>query len=419
MEKDPSPLDTLRQLKEWLDAGTITPEEFQTLKQKLVFTDASATPPAVPPVALVSPVVPEPQVPAAPPVAEEPTPPAAPPLPVNMAAPLAVVPPAFPVAPEPTTIAPIEDPLLPPLTREPVPVSAPEAVPPAPPVTGPGFSHPLEAGRPAASPSRADEFVTPAAAPVAAEEYVEDEAYAVPPKSPLGIILVVVGIVALLALVAYLMMGNQSSERLTSTTITAADSVATRPDEGPQTEQIDLPPVAAPETIRVEQPAAPVAAPATDTAMSPAPAAAATPAPAAEPAVSDAGAETRITSVLQRYYTDLQAAPFTASAYFAPQVERFYLMQNTTPAAINAELEKTHFPEFLEGQTSIRPGSLQVSPPVADGSRVVTYVENSTALRQSLQKHQQTAAQVRVRFDKNFKIVYLRQEKLLENNFTD
>lgn len=417
MEKDPSPLDTLRQLKEWLDAGTITPEEFQTLKQKLVFTDAPASPPAVPPVAPVAPPIPEPQMPAKLPAAEEPPlPPAAPPLPVNMAAPVAVVPPAFPIAPEPTIISPIEDPLLPPLTQQPAPGRPAEAVPPAPPVSGPGFSHPLEAGRPAASPGRADEFLTPAAAPAPAEEYVEDEAYAVPSKSPLGTILVVVGIVALLALVAYLMMGNQDSERLTSTTLTAADSVATRPDEGPQTEQIDLPPVAAPETIRVEQPTAPVVAPAPveDTA-----AASSTPAPVAEAAVADAAAETRITGVLQRYYTDLQAAPFTASAYFAPQVERFYLMQNTTPAAINAELEKTHFPEFLEAQSSIRPGSLQVSPPVADGSRVVTYVENSTALRQSLQKHQQTAAQVRVRFDKNFKIVYLRQEKLLENNFTD
>ncbi|MBT9391922.1 SHOCT domain-containing protein [Hymenobacter sp. NST-14] len=406
MEKDPSPLDTLRQLKEWLDAGTITPEEFQTLKQKLVFTDASARPPAAP------------QTPAVPPAVEETPPPAAPPLPPNMAAPVAVVPPALPAAPpEPTIIAPLDDPLLPPLTHQPAAGRPAEAVPPAPPVSGPGFSHPLEAGRPAASPGRADEFLTPAAAPAPAEEYVEDEAYAVPAKSPLGTLLVVGGIVALLALVAYLMMGNQDSERLTSTTLTAADSVATRPDEGPQTEQIELPPVAAPETIRVEQPATPLPAPAADTAAAPEPAA--DPAPVTEPAAADAGAEARITGVLQRYYADLQAAPFTASAYFAPQVERFYLQQNTTPAAINAELEKTHFPEFLEGQTTIRPGSLQVSPPVADGSRVVTYVENSTALRQSLQKRQQTAAQVRVRFDKNFKIVYLRQEKLLENNFTD
>ncbi|UOQ78417.1 SHOCT domain-containing protein [Hymenobacter sp. 5516J-16] len=54
MEKDPSPLDTLRQLKEWLDAGTITPQEFETLKKKLLFSESagvtasSAAPPAAP-----------------------------------------------------------------------------------------------------------------------------------------------------------------------------------------------------------------------------------------------------------------------------------------------------------------------------------------------------------------------------------
>jgi hypothetical protein len=385
MEKDPSPLDTLRQLKEWLDAGTITQQEFDTLKQKLVFNAPPSSPPAPPTD-----------------------------LPVSLAPPVGPLPLDYPVASEPTTtIAPIEDPLLPPVTIE--PVGGPRtAVPPAPPVATPGFSHPLEAGRPGASPSQDDTFVTPAAP--APEEYVEEVAYAAPAKSPLGPILIIGGIVLLLSLVAYLMLGNRDSERLSSTNLTAADSVATRPEEGPQSEQIDLPPAAAPETIRVA-PAVPVT-PAPDSALAP-PATPAEEVPAAPPVADENAAQARIESTLQNYYSDLQAAPFSAAAYFAPKVERFYLQQNTTPAAINAELEKTHFPEFLEAQSTIEPGTLKISPPVADGSRVVTFVEKSSALRQSLQKHQQTAAQVRVRFDKNFKIVYLRQEKLLENNFSD
>ena len=376
MDKDSS-LDTLRQLKEWLDAGTITQQEFDALKQKLVFNQTAAP---VPPVS--------------------PAPPSTPP-----------VPPAH----EPTTMAaPVSEPLLPPVTTEPVPAYT-QPLPPTPPVTTPGFSHPLEAGRPGASPSQDDAFIT-ATAPATEEEYVEDTAYTAPAKSPLGTILVVGGIVLLLALVAYLILGNRESERLTSTTRTAADSLATNPEVGPQTEQIELPPAAAPETIRVA-PAVPVA-PVDSATLSPA-AAPVEAAPAAPSAADESAAQTRIESTLENYYSDLQAAPFSATAYFAPRVERFYLQQNTTPAAINAELEKTHFPEFLEGQTTIEPGTLKVSPPVADGSRVVTFVERSTALRQSLQKRQQTAAQVRVRFDKNFKIVYLRQEKLLENNFIE
>ena len=420
MEKDPSPLDTLRQLKEWLDAGTITPEEFQTLKQKLVF--AETTPPRAPeppasPVA--EPSASEPfavVLPAPEPIRELPVP-----APEPVKPPVAVVPPIR----EPTTIAPVEfAPLLPPITHAP---AAGVPVTPAPPATAEApFSHPFEAGRPAASPGPADSFLPPVppAADAESVEYVEDDAYTAPPKSSLTTVLVVGGIVLLLALVVYLMTDNRDSERLTSATRTAADSVAVRPDEGPQTEQIELPPIAAPETIRVEPVAPPVVAPpAPDTATMAAPTPevppAAASAPAEAPAVSENEAKTRVEGALRRYYADLQASPFTATAHFAPQVERFYLMRNTSPAAISAELERTHFPEFLEGQTTIRPGSLQVSPAVADGSRVVTYVENSTALRQSLQKRQQTAAQVRVRFDRNFKIVYLRQEKLLENNFSD
>jgi hypothetical protein len=50
-----SPLATLRQLKEMLDAGTLTPQEFEALKQKLIFGAgaAEATAPAA-----VAPVVP-------------------------------------------------------------------------------------------------------------------------------------------------------------------------------------------------------------------------------------------------------------------------------------------------------------------------------------------------------------------------
>ena len=69
-----SPLATLRQLKEMLDAGTLTPQEFEALKQKLVFgpgtTGAaepaapiapagSATPAYIPPAELTEPVAPE------------------------------------------------------------------------------------------------------------------------------------------------------------------------------------------------------------------------------------------------------------------------------------------------------------------------------------------------------------------------
>ena len=67
MQNPPSPLDTLRQLKEMLDAGALTPSEFEALKQRLVFNEpliALSLPPAAPPLpmfetaAVASPIVP-------------------------------------------------------------------------------------------------------------------------------------------------------------------------------------------------------------------------------------------------------------------------------------------------------------------------------------------------------------------------
>jgi hypothetical protein len=398
MEKDPSPLDTLRQLKEWLDAGTITPQEFATLKQKLLFSETPGSPkPAAPA---------QPEAGETPPtqtILSEPTP-ARPP--VSYSEPSAL-------------IAPIEEPLLPPVVH-PHTAPVPAETPPTP--TAPGFSQPMEVGRPAASATEQEQVAyAPAEEPV--EEEVPIETYTAPSRSPLATVLIVGGIVALLAIVAYLMLGNRESERLTSTTLTAADTLSTQPETGPQAEQIDLPPAAAPETIRVAPvvPPTPVATPDTvgQPAVTSAPVAAAAAEPAAPSPATEEAAQSRIQGILNAYYEDMKAAPFAATSYFAPQVERFYTLQNTTPSAINEELTRSHFPEFLEAESQIEPGTLKVSPAVTDGSRVVTYTEKSRALRQSLQKRQQTTALVRVRFDKNFKIVYLRQEKLLENTFSE
>lgn len=388
MDKDA--LDTLRQLKEWLDAGTITQQEFDTLKQKLIF-NSDAAKPDTPRIAPIAPPSASVATPAGPPAAHP---------------------------SEPTFIPPVEEPLLPPLVHHPVaPTSS--AGTPAPPYAASGFTRPSEASHPGRTSPASDEATFTSPTTYKEEDYVADEPYVAPAKSPLAAILIVGGIVALLGLVAYLMFGGRESERLTSTTLTAADTLAVQPEAGPQAEQIDLPPAAAPETVRVapvipvtpsDSVAQPSAAPTEETAP---------PTPAVPDAAAGQAAEARIQSILNAYYTDMQAAPFAAATYFAPKVERFYTMQNTTPGAINDELTKSHFPEFLEAESQIEPGTLKVSEPVNDGSRVVTYLEKSKALRQSMQKHQQTTAQVRVRFDRNFKIIYLRQEKLLENTFSE
>lgn len=185
-----SHLATLRQLKEMLDAGTLTPQEFAALKQKLVFGSeltAPAPPVEAAPSILVAPIVP------------------------------ALLPMSEPLAPEMTVRV----------------AETPDWLAAAAPV------------------------LPSSAAPTPLGEVNDDER-----RNPLTLVFIVGGALLLLALVLYLTLGSKpTDEHLTSTSQTAADSTATTPDIGPQTDQITLPP-AVPETIRVA-PAVPlVAAPA-------------------------------------------------------------------------------------------------------------------------------------------------------------
>jgi hypothetical protein len=184
-----SSLTALRQLKEMLDAGTITPQEFETLKRQLIFGAEPALP-------LASPA--EDAIVAGPTVAPE-------------------VP-----APEPeTTLAAYE-------------TAAPNLADlPPPPPASPDW---LAAPAPTLFPTEEDEL------PPAEER-----------RNPLNLVFAIGGLLVFLGVVAYLMIGRpaQPDEHLTSGTQTAADSTAVVPEVGPQAEQLNLPPAVAPETVRV------------------------------------------------------------------------------------------------------------------------------------------------------------------------
>ena len=189
MQNPPSPLDTLRQLKEMLDAGALTPSEFEALKQRLVFNE--------PPIALS-------------------LPPAAPPLPVFETA--AVAPPIVPRAPA---------------DGLPVPLAAPALLIESEPLPKP-FQEQL--AEPVA------DWLNP--------NLVEAE---LPParSGPLGLVIAIGAVLAFLAVVVYLSMNRSPSEHISSTSQTAADSLATAVETGPQAAPLPPAPVAAPETVRV------------------------------------------------------------------------------------------------------------------------------------------------------------------------
>jgi hypothetical protein len=204
-----SSLAALRQLKEMLDAGTITPQEFETLKRQLIFGLEPALPISTADSGLDSVV---------PPVSE---------VVGNSASDVS------PEAPAPIPEATIA-------AYDTVAPNPAELAPP-PPAAMPDWLAAPAVGIPSASP----------------DSHVAEEG-----RNPLNLVFIIGGALVLLGLVFYLLMGRPAApdEHLASGSQTAADSTAIAPEVGPQAEQITLAPAAAPETIRVAPVARPVVA---------------------------------------------------------------------------------------------------------------------------------------------------------------
>lgn len=201
-----SSLAALRQLKEMLDAGTITPQEFETLKRQLIFGMEPALPISMDnEPAAVTPPVSEVVGNSASDVSPEA------PAPIPEASIVAY----DTVAPNPAELAPPPPAAMPDWLAAPA-VSIPSSGPDA---------HVAEEGR-----------------------------------NPLNLVFIIGGALVILGIVLYLFMGRPAApdEHLASGSQTAADSTAIAPEVGPQAEQITLAPVVAPETIRVAPAARPV-----------------------------------------------------------------------------------------------------------------------------------------------------------------
>ena len=415
----------LQQLEAALRAKAISPELFATLAAQL------RPAPAPPAPAAERPARPEPaaaptELPSllslfeSPPAAPMPAPPVSvptPPAPVPTPAP---APPA--AVPLPVAARPFEA-VLPPSVARPLPPAPVAPLPPA-------------AARP--SPPAA----APAAAYAPASEPVPEPAPPAPARrNGLTTALAVLGGVGLLGVGFYLYVdSSHPDENLTGPQPAPTESAApvVAPNPAPAV-------VAAPETVRLAPrripaadtsalPAAPTATvsdeapapqePAEEAAAVPAPESSVTaPAPAdapgpvpvpAAPEPNDDEATQKVRTVLADYYADLFAPPLTAEKHFAPQVERLYIQQGLTPAQINRNITQSFFPDNKKAVYQVEPGTLRVSAPAQDGSRTATYREACRLFRVSRGRYQRLRTQVRVKLDADYRITYLRQEKMLE-----
>ena len=431
-------LTARQQLEASLAAGTLTPELFATLSAQL--PPEQPSPPAAPPAPTKPTFTPSgndaelpslldmfnqpPATPASPP---PPTmPPAAPPASASPSRTSAADAAARRLIEERLTQIrqrPATEPAPP--TPTPVPTPAPTFYPEPP---APTF-YPSTPVAEVASPPPAPRAAPPRQAPPRASAPV-----AKPTSGGAGKwLLVVLLVLAVGGTLAYFFIKNSHpDESLTSPSLPAAEpapSAATTPKPTKKTKK-------SPKKKRKSKKPAPVAvasetaAPAEEGTADTTPVADAIPpanagpattlrSPPAAPEPDDDAATVKIRTAMAAYYADLFTPPVHASQHFAPQVERLYIQQNLTPAAIDAELARSFFPENQQAIARIEPGTLRVSAPAADGSRTATFTETMRLYRVSLQKRQRLRTQVRVRFNTDYKIVYMRQEKLLANTFEE
>ena len=404
----------LQQLEAALRAKAISPELFATLAAQLRTGAAPAAPPSAPRIS-ISPAAEPAELPSLLSLFESP-----PVVPAPLPAPPAPLPPPVPAAPVgalPLPRRPATNPLPPTWAAPPVTAARVLVPPPAP----PGAPVPV--------------YVPPLPEP-------EPEPAAPPQRNALTTLLAVLGGVGLLGVGLYLYVDqSHPSENLTDPQPAPTEEAA--PARTPEPAAAV---VAVPETVREAAPTIPatdssILAAATTEATSNetpdpdsapeesadaaasenSPAAAATavvsaPVPAA-PEPGDDEATQKIRTVLADYYADLFAPPLAAENYFAPQVERLYIQQHLTPAQINTTITQTFFPDNKKAVYQVEPGTLRVSAPVQDGSRTATYSEACRLFRVSKGRYQRLRTQVRVKFDADYRITFLRQEKMLENVF--
>ena len=379
MENNFSALKSIQELKNLLDSGAITQQEYEVLKQKIIFGNTNGPSTAA--------TAPEPPVTPARPELQQ-----------------SVVPP--------------------PTIQERVYPRVVEGVPATPEYQNQPSTNPvITPANTVTEKSNRDENFKSLTFNEPVEPAEEKR------KDWLLTILISLAAVLLMGLVAYYLLSDSDSERLTS-------------KSGPDTEEII--PAETPEDITSTAPAAvvnqpvptdkpgealppanvPAETPAPETNVTPAATpdpvkTETTPAPAAAaPKVTEEEAVNKIKERLQAYYSDMKSAPFAAQNHFAPTVERYYTLSGTTPQAINENINTIHFNEFQESQSSIEDGTLQLTNS-SDNGYEVTYIEHGSAFRKSKGQKQETTARVRARFDKDFKLTYFRQEQLLENKFTD
>jgi hypothetical protein len=120
-----------------------------------------------------------------------------------------------------------------------------------------------------------------------------------------------------------------------------------------------------------------------------------------------------ISDILSQYYKDFNKKPFNASKYFADQVDRFITLRNTTPKIISDNINNYYYSEFQNAVNEIDPSTLKIER-LPNGYYQADFEETMHCYRKSLEQEQTIRTKVKIIFDRDLKIKYNHQERILE-----
>ena len=112
--------------------------------------------------------------------------------------------------------------------------------------------------------------------------------------------------------------------------------------------------------------------------------------------------------LVETYYRDLNSGSFEADRYFSGQVQRYFLMKDTTPEALNKYV-RTWFPrQFRNYSSYMQYDSLRTLSP----TRAV-YIEHVSYYQIVNNRNKSCVACVNIEFDDEGKLISLSEPKLL------
>jgi hypothetical protein len=136
-----------------------------------------------------------------------------------------------------------------------------------------------------------------------------------------------------------------------------------------------------------------------------------------ERVIKDHPDHTERLEILKGLYVDLARREFQAGKYFAPDVKRYFTVENLRPCQLDSFFV-LNTEDFQDPRSDIDPESFVFSED-SEGNPIITFWQQFSCFRAKKSKYQSCSVFTKIIFDRADRIIYLNDEKIEELVFTE